>query len=398
MNVLRHPPLHTGVLPEIAARADEAIAIRHELHQHPELAFEEHRTSARVAELLGQWGYEVTTGVGGTGVVGTLKRGSGTRSLGLRADIDALPVTEESGLGYASRNHGQMHACGHDGHTAILLSAAHYLARHGRFSGTVQLVFQPAEETGSGATRMIEDGLFERFPVDAIYGLHNWPGVPTGHFGFVEGPSMASVDWARIRVIGKGGHGAEPQGGIDPVLAAAHLVTALQSVVSRNVDPRDTAVVTVGSIHGGKAANVIPDEVELKLTVRAFRPEVRELLRERIPALAESVVAGFGARAEIEFPRGFPSVINHAAETAFVREVALETFGPEQVVEGFQARTASEDFAFLLQARPGSFIFVGNGDSAPLHSPRYVFNDAAIAPAASLWARLAERYLVEDAP
>ncbi len=398
MNVLnRRPPLATGVLPEVAARADEAIAIRHDLHRHPELSFEEHRTGARVAELLGQWGYAVTTGIGGTGVVGTLRRGTGTRSLGLRADIDALPVREESGLDYASANHGQMHACGHDGHTAILLSAAHYLAHHGRFSGTVQLVFQPAEETGSGASRMLEDGLFERFPVDAIYGLHNWPGVPAGQFGFVEGPAMASVDWARIRVIGKGGHGAEPHGGVDPVLAAAHLVTALQSVVSRNVDPRDTAVVTVGSIHGGNAANVIPDEVELKLTVRAFRPEVRERLRQRIEALAASVAAAFGARAEIEFPRGFPSVINHAAETAFVRQVALDQFGQQRVVEGFQPRTASEDFAFLLQARPGSFVFVGNGDGPPLHSPRYVFNDAVIAPAASLWARLAERYLVEDA-
>jgi hippurate hydrolase len=398
MNVLsRHPPLDTGVLPEIAARAEQAIAIRHDLHRHPELSFEEHRTSARVAELLGLWGYAVTTGIGGTGVVGTLRRGTGTRSLGLRADIDALPIREESGLDYASANHGRMHACGHDGHTAILLSAAHYLAHHGRFSGTLQLVFQPAEETGSGASRMLEDGLFERFPVDAIYGLHNWPGVPAGQFGFVEGPAMASVDWASIRVIGKGGHGAEPHGGVDPVLAAAHLVTALQSVVSRNVDPRDTAVVTVGSIHGGNAANVIPDEVELKLTVRAFRPEVRERLRQRIEALAASVAAAFGARAEIQFPRGFPSVINHAAETAFVRQVALDQFGPQQVVEGFQPRTASEDFAFLLQARPGSFVFVGNGDGPPLHSPRYVFNDAVIAPAASLWARLAERYLVEDA-
>lgn len=387
----------TGVLPEIEARAAEAIAIRHDLHRHPELAFDEHRTSARVAELLRHWGYAVTTGVGGTGVVGTLQRGTGTRRLGLRADMDALPIGEASGLAYASQNEGLMHACGHDGHTAILLSAAHYLAHHGRFSGTVHLVFQPAEETGSGASRMIDDGLFERFPVDAIYGLHNWPGVPVGHFGFVDGPAMASVDWAQLKVIGKGGHGAEPQGSVDPILAAAHIVTALQSVVARNVDPRQMGVVTVGSIHGGQAANVIPDAVELTLTVRAYLPEVRDTLRRRVIEIAEQTAAAFGARAEIAFPRGFPSVINHAEQTALVRDVALQAFGAGQVVADFAPRTASEDFAFLLQARPGSFVFVGNGDSASLHSPRYVFNDAAVAPAASLWARLAEHYLVEGA-
>ncbi|WP_140724441.1 M20 aminoacylase family protein [Pseudomonas sp. Hp2] len=392
----RVPAAATGVIPQVAAFSEQqAIAIRHDLHRHPELAFEEHRTSARIAGLLADWGYDVATGVGGTGVVGTLTRGTGTRRLGLRADFDALPISEDSGLAYASRNPGLMHACGHDGHTTILLSAAHYLAKHGRFDGTVHLVFQPAEEIGKGATRMIEDGLFERFPVDAIFGLHNWPGVPAGRFGFVDGPAMASVDWARIRVVGKGGHGAEPHTGIDPVLAAAHIVTALQSVVARNVDPREMAVVTVGSIHGGQAANVIPDSVELKLTVRAFLPEVRETLRRRIPVLAESIAAGFGASVEIEFPLGFPSVLNHAAETAFARQVALETFGEAGVVPGLAPRTASEDFAFLLQQRPGSFLFVGNGDSASLHSPRYVFDDAIIAPAASYWARLAERFLAE---
>lgn len=400
MTLLDRPPLDTtvprGVLPAIAARIDAAIAIRHDLHRHPELAFEEHRTSARIAELLQQWGYTVTTGVGGTGVVGTLQRGQGTRRLGLRADIDALPIHEDAGLAYASQREGLMHACGHDGHTAILLAAAHYLAHHGRVDGTLHLVFQPAEETGSGASKMIDDGLFERFPVDAIYGLHNWPGVPTGHFGFVDGPAMASVDWARLRVVGKGGHGAEPQGSVDPILAAAHVVTALQSVVSRNVDPRQMGVVTVGSIHGGKAANVIPDVVELTLTVRAYLPEVRDTLRRRVAEVAQHTAAAFGARAEIEFPRGFPSVINHPEQTALVRAVARAGFGDAQVLDDFAPRTASEDFAFLLQARPGSFVFVGNGDSAPLHSPRYVFNDAAIAPAASLWARLAEHYLVEE--
>lgn len=390
------PPTATGVLPQIAAFAEaQAIALRHDFHRHPELAFEEHRTSARIAGLLSDWGFEVATGIGGTGVVATLRRGDGERRLGIRADFDALPITEDSGLAYASQTRGLMHACGHDGHTTILLAAAHYLARHGRFDGTVHLVFQPAEEIGQGATRMLDDGLFERFPVDAIFGLHNWPGVPAGHFGFVDGPAMASVDWASIRVTGKGGHGAEPHTGVDPVLTAAHIVTALQSLVSRNVDPREMAVVTVGAIHGGQAANVIPDSVELKLTARAFLPEVRQALRRRIPALAEAVAAGFGAGVEIDFPLGFPSVLNHAAETAFAREVALAQFGSDGVVAGLAPRTASEDFAFLLQRRPGSFVFVGNGDSAPLHSPRYVFDDAVIAPAASYWARLAETFLAE---
>ena len=381
----------------IAAFADQAIAIRHDLHQHPELAFEEHRTSARIANLLADWGYDVTTGVGGTGVVGTLQRGSGTRSIGLRADFDALPISENSGLSYASSTPGLMHACGHDGHTTILLTAAHHLARHGRFEGSVQLVFQPAEETGKGATRMIEDGLFERFPVDAIFGLHNWPGIATGQLGFVDGPAMASVDWAGIRIIGKGGHGAEPHTGVDPILVAAHLVTALQSLVSRNVDPRDMAVVTVGAIHGGNAANVIPDSVELKLTLRAFLPEVRQHLRERVEALTTALVSSFGAEVLIDFPVGFPSVLNHPTETAFARNAAQQLFGAGSVIDQLPPRTASEDFAFLLQQRPGSFLFVGNGDSAPLHSPRYVFNDASIVPAASYWAHLTERFLEEPA-
>ncbi|MET0288243.1 MAG: M20 aminoacylase family protein [Pseudoxanthomonas sp.] len=386
-----------GVLQPIAEHVHEAIALRHTLHQHPELAFAEHRTSALIASRLSGWGYDVDTGIASTGVVATLKRGNGTRKLGLRADIDALPITEASGLPYASAAHGTMHACGHDGHTAILLAAARYLIHHGQFDGTLQLFFQPAEETGSGAKRMLDEGLLERFPVDAIFGLHNWPGVPAGKFGFVEGPAMASVDWAKVTVRGKGGHGAEPHTGVDPVLVSAHLITALQSVVSRNVDPREMAVVTVGSIHGGNAANVIPDEVELKLTIRAFSPAVREVLRQRITTLAESVAASFGARVDLEFPVGFPSVINDPTQTRFAREVARELFGEDAIEEGLPPRTASEDFAFFLQQRPGAFIFVGNGDSASLHNPQYVFNDEVIPVAASYWARLAERFLVEDA-
>lgn len=392
---LRSAEIRTGI------QRDNAffVALRQDLHRHPELAFAEHRTSARVAELLQGWGYQVATGIAGTGVVGTLQRGHGSRRLGLRADMDALPIHEATGLPYASVHAGVMHACGHDGHTAILLAAAKYLAQHGRFDGTLHLIFQPAEETGAGARRMIEEGLFERFPCDAVFGLHNWPGVGCGHVGCVEGPAMASVDQAHITVHGHGGHGAEPQHATDPVLAAAHLITALQSVVARNVDPLEMAVVTVGSIHGGQASNVIPDSVALRLTARAFKPAVRQLLAERIPALARAQAASLGAEAEVDYRLGFPPVHNHGAETRFAREVARQALGDEQVPATFPPRTASEDFAFMLEARPGSYLFVGNGDTAPLHNPRYDFNDAVLPQAATLWASLVESYLpAEEGP
>lgn len=377
----------------IARHADEFIALRRDLHRHPELAFQEQRTAGLVADKLRAWGYEVSTGIAGTGVVGVLRRGAGQKTLGLRADMDALPIQEETGLAYASVNPGVMHACGHDGHTAILLAAARFLAESGEFDGTLNLIFQPAEELGAGARQMIAEGLFERFPCDAVFGLHNWPGVRQGHLGCVAGPAMASIDFARITLQGQGGHGAEPQHTVDPVLAAAHVITALQSVVSRNVAPLDMGVVTVGAIHGGKAANVIPDQVELKLTARSFRPETRQLLRERITAIAQGQALSLGAEAVVDFQNGFPPVLNHAEPTRFAREVALEALGADRVVPDFQPRTASEDFAYMLQARPGSFLFLGNGDSASLHNPSYDFNDATLGVAASYWARLAERFL-----
>lgn len=378
----------------IAASLDEIIAFRHDLHQYPELAFQERRTSKLIAAQLSSWGYAVTTGIAGTGVVATLKRGDGKRRIGIRADIDALPIEEATGLSYASNNPDVMHACGHDGHTSILLAAARYLAQSSSFNGTLHLIFQPAEEIGAGAKKMISEGLFERFPVDAIFGLHNWPGVPLGQFGFVSGPAMASVDQAKIRIVGKGGHGAEPHRAVDPVLASASFITALQSVVSRNVDPQDMAVATVGSIHAGSASNVIPESVELKMTMRAFTETVRQQLKERIPALARAQAESFGAVAEVDYRLGFPALINHRAETEFARGVALDTFGPARVEEGFKPRTASEDFAFMLQAKPGSYLFVGNGETAPLHSAHYDFNDAIIAPAARYWVRLAETFLI----
>ncbi|MGV6874376.1 M20 aminoacylase family protein [Pseudochelatococcus sp. B33] len=377
----------------VLATIDEFVALRRDLHAHPELAFQEKRTAAIVARLLASWGYEVTTGIGGTGVVGRLKRGEGTRSLAIRADMDALPIEEASGLPYASETPGVMHACGHDGHTTILLAAARYLAESGRFSGTLNLIFQPAEEIGRGAHGMLRDGLFERFPSDAVFGLHNWPGVPEGQFGFVEGPAMASIDYARITVRGRGGHGAAPHLAVDPVLASAAIVLALQSVVARNVNPLDTAVVTVGSIHGGKAANVIPESVELTLTARAYDEAVRAHVKERITTLAEAQAAAFGATAQVDYRGGFPPVFNHPAETAFARDVAIDTFGLSRIEQDFAPRTASEDFSYLLRERPGSYLFVGNGDSAPLHTPAYNFNDAILAPAAVYWARLAQAYL-----
>jgi len=377
----------------VAAFADEFIALRRDIHRHPELSFKEHRTADIVATRLAGWGYSVTSGIAGTGVVGTLRRGNGSKNLGIRADMDALPILEATGLPYASVNAGVMHACGHDGHTAILLAAARYLAESGQFDGTLHVIFQPAEETGSGAKKMIAEGLFERFPCDAIFGLHNWPGVCAGHVGCVAGPAMAAVDQARITVRGKGGHGAEPHKAVDPVVATAHLITALQTVVARNVDPLDMGVVTVGSIHGGQASNVIPDSVELKLTMRSFRPEIRQLLQDRIPALARAQAESFGAEADVDYQLGFPAVLNHAEETAFAREVAVDSVGAERVEANFRPRTASEDFAYMLQARRGSYVFWGNGDSASLHNPKYDFNDFILAPAAAYWAQLAERFL-----
>ena len=394
--IAQNPRSNDPVEKGIAAYLDEIIALRHDLHQYPELAFQELRTSKLVASHLSAWGYEVATGIAGTGVVATLRRGDGRKRIGIRADMDALPIEEATGLAYASSNPGVMHACGHDGHTAILLAAARYLSENGNFNGTLRLIFQPAEEIGAGARKMISEGLFERFPVDAVFGLHNWPGVPTGQFGFVAGPAMASVDKAIIKIIGKGGHGAEPHRTVDPVLASAAFITALQSVVSRNVDPQEMAVVTVGSIHAGSASNVIPESVEMQLTMRAYSEIVRQLLRERIPALAHAQAESFGAEADVNYRLGFPALVNHAGETEFASRVAYDALGPAAIEKDFRPRTASEDFAFMLQANPGSYLFVGNGDSAPLHSAHYNFNDAIIAPAARYWVRLAETFLTDD--
>ena len=384
----------------LAARVGEFVALRRDIHRHPELAFEEHRTAALVAARLEDWGYAVTRGLGGTGVVGTLVRGQGPRRLGLRADMDALPITEATGKPWASERPGLMHACGHDGHTAMLLAAARRLAEDGGFEGTLHLIFQPAEEGGGGALRMMADGLFERFPCDAVFAMHNMPGVPQGHLVLREGAAMASSDYATITLTGIGGHGALPQHAADPVVAAASLVMALQTVVSRNVDPLQAAVVTVGALHAGQANNVIPATATLELSVRALDRGVRTLLEQRIRALAEAQAASFGVRAEVAWRPGYAVLVNSAAETAFAREVALEVVGAERVVPQGPPLTGSEDFAFMLERVPGSYLLVGNGDgpgSCMVHNPGFDFNDDNIAVGSAFWVRLAQRYLVAEA-
>ncbi|SIQ94205.1 hippurate hydrolase [Rhizobium sp. RU35A] len=375
----------------------EFTAIRRHLHQHPELSHEEAETARFVAEKLEGWGFDVTRGVGGHGVVGRLTVGTGKKSIGIRADMDALPITEETGLAHASTVPGVMHACGHDGHTTMLLAAADYLARTRRFSGTLTVIFQPAEEASgkSGAQRMIADGLFQRFPCDAVFGLHNHPGLEEGRVMLRSGPIMAASDTARITITGKGGHASRPHLAVDPVYVACMLVVALQSVVSRSIDPTETAVVTVGAIHAGEAANVIPETATMALSIRSFNAGVRDRLQARITALATSVAEGHGASVEIDYGRGTPVVVNSEAETAFLKSVVEDLLGPDKV-SLCPLIPGSEDFAYMLEERPGSFLRLGNGvASAFLHNLRYDFNDAAIPVGAAIWARLAERFLTE---
>ncbi len=388
----------TYLAQSLSHRVGEFIALRRDIHAHPEIAFEEHRTSALVAGKLEGWGYEVTSGLGGTGVVGTLRKGSGTRRIGLRADMDALPITEATGHAWASRTAGLMHACGHDGHTATLLSAARHIAEDVDFDGTLHLIFQPAEEGGGGALRMMADGLFERFPCDAVFALHNSPGLPTGHFAFRSGPAMASSDYVTIRLHGIGGHGALPHTTADPLVAAASVVMALQTIVARNVDPLQSAVVTVGALHAGQANNVIPQVAQLELSVRALAPQVRALLRERLHELVHQQAASFRVRAEIDWREGYAVLVNSERETALASSVARRLFGDAKVVDPAPALMASEDFAFMLEKVPGCYLFVGNGaEGTPggcmVHNPSYDFNDEIIEPATRFWAALVQECL-----
>ncbi|HUP93782.1 MAG TPA: M20 aminoacylase family protein [Burkholderiales bacterium] len=371
--------------------------LRRHIHQHPELSHKEVETARLVAEKLKSFGYEVTEGVGGTGVVGRLKVGSGTKRIGIRADMDALPIMEETGLPYASKNAGVMHACGHDGHTTILLGAAKQIAAKKNFSGTLNLIFQPAEEAGidCGAKRMLKDGLFERFPCDAIFGLHNHPGKPEKTFHFRAGPMMSASDRVTITVKGRGGHAARPHMTVDPIVAVSSIVMALQTIVARNVDPTKVAVVTVGTIQAGKAMNVIANEATIGLSVRSFDADVRELLKRRIIDLAQTQAASFGASAEVDYGWGHPVLVNSEAETAFAREVAAELVGDENVGT-IDIVTGSEDFAYMLEQVPGSFVRLGNGagEKVPfVHTSRYDFNDENLTVGAAYWTRLVERYL-----
>ena len=385
----------------ITGWSSEFVAIRRDIHRYPELGFEEHRISTLVANRLSAWGYSVERGLGGTGVVGQLKRGQSQRRLGLRADMDALPITEANDFDHVSHHAGVMHACGHDGHTAMLLAAARYLAEEGKFDGTLNLIFQPAEEGLGGAKRMMEDGLFNKYPCDAIFAMHNMPGVTQGHLLLRDGPAMASSDRVIVVIKGIGGHAAMPHHASDPVVAAASIVMALQTVVSRNVDPQQTAVITVGALNAGDADNVIPQTATLKLSVRALDPNVRNLLEERIKALVHEQAKSFGVDAIVDYKRVNPVLVNTVTETEFARGVALDLVGADRVNLQCRAQTGSEDFAFMLEQLPGSYILIGNGegDSAGacmLHDPNYEFNDDNLSIGATYWVRLAERYLHND--
>jgi hippurate hydrolase len=387
-----------ALLDQLHQQAGEFIGLRRDIHQHPELAFDEHRTSSLVASKLEAWGYEVERGLGGTGLVGRMVRGQGKRRLGIRADMDALPIDEATGLAYASSHAGVMHACGHDGHTAMLLAAAHHLAHRGRFDGTLNLIFQPAEEGGGGALRMIEDGLFDKYPCDAVFAMHNMPGMPQGRLVLREGAAMASSDYATVTLTGIGGHGALPHRSADPIVAAASIVMALQTIVSRNIDPLQMAVVTVGAIHAGKANNVIPQTATLELSVRALDREVRSTLERRIKSLIASQAESFGVQAKVDWRPGYAVLVNTPEETAFAREVATELVGADRVTLQGQALSGSEDFAFMLEKVPGCYVLIGNGDgdshgACMVHNPGYDFNDDNVAVGSAYWVLLAERFL-----
>jgi hippurate hydrolase len=391
------------LIESILADAPSIAAMRRDIHAHPELCFEEERTSELIARALADWGIEVHRGLGKTGVVGIVRGGSSARAVGLRADIDALPMTEHNRFAHASRHPGRMHACGHDGHTAMLLAAAKHLAANRGFDGSVVLVFQPAEEGGGGAREMIADGLFERFPMESIFGAHNWPGMAVGQFALAPGPVFASSNDFQITISGKGAHGAMPNLGIDPVPAACQMVQAFQTIVTRNKRPLDTAVISVTMIHAGEATNVIPDTCTLGGTARTFTTEVLDLVERRMKAVAEATAAAFECGVEFQFRRNYPPTINHAAETDFARELLAEVVGAGNVLP-FEPTMGAEDFSYYLQHKPGCYFLIGNGDGSHragghglgpcmLHNPSYDFNDDLIPLGATAWVRLAEKWL-----
>jgi hippurate hydrolase len=393
------------LIESILADAAAITTIRRDIHAHPELCFEEVRTADVIAKALTDWGIPVHRGLGKTGVVGIVKNGTSNRAVGLRADIDALPMTEHNQFAHASTHPGKMHACGHDGHTAMLLAAARHLARHRNFDGTVYLIFQPAEEGGGGAREMMKDGLFEQFPMEAVFGAHNWPGMAVGQFALKSGGVMASSNEFRIVIRGKGSHAALPHNGIDPVPIACQMVQGFQTIITRNRKPVDPGVISVTMIHAGEATNVVPDSCELQGTVRTFTFELLDLIEQRMKAVAEHTCAAFGATCEFEFTRNYPPTINHVKETEFARRVLGTVVGADNVVE-FEPTMGAEDFSFFLQAKPGCYFMIGNGDGAHregghglgpcmLHNPSYDFNDELIPLGATAWVRLAEEWLAQ---
>ena len=391
----------------ILAFQTELQAIRRDLHAHPELCYEEVRTADMVAERLTAWGIPIVRGLGLTGVVGIIRNGTSKRAIGLRADMDALPMQELNGFAHASTHPGKMHACGHDGHTAMLLGAAHYLATHRNFDGTVYVIFQPAEEGGGGARRMMDDGLFDQFPMDAVYGMHNWPGLAEGSFGVVAGPMMASSNEFRVVVRGKGAHAAQPHRGVDPVMVAVQIAQGWQTIISREKNPLETAVLSITQIHAGSATNVIPDEAELVGTVRTFSTGVLDLIERRMNEIASGVAAGFNASVDFSFKRNYPPLVNHAAQTAFAIEAMRAVVGQERVDTNVEPTMGAEDFAFMLQEKPGCYVFIGNGEGAhragghglgpcQLHNTSYDFNDNLLPIGASFWVKLVEMSLPQS--
>ena len=386
-----------STLDAIRTHHDELTAIRHDLHAHPELGMAEHRTAEAVARKLESWGIEVHRGIGRTGVVGVLRGGNGPGAIGLRADMDALPIPEATGAAYASGNPGVMHACGHDGHTTMLLGAARYLAETRAFNGTVNFIFQPGEEGAGGALAMLEDKLFQRFPCERIYGIHNRPGMAVGTYAITPGASAAGGAFFDIDITGKGAHGARPEDGIDPVLVACHIGTALQSLISRNLSPWKAAVLSVTKIEGGAAYNVIPGSARLAGTARAMQRETLALLEAGIARIATNVAAAFGATATTDFRILFAPLVNDAAAATAFADAAADLVGEASVDRAKPPGMGSEDFSFMMEQVPGAYLNVGNGDSASLHNAKYDFNDAAIPYGAALFARLVERELARGA-
>jgi amidohydrolase len=389
----------------ILADAAAIATLRRDIHAHPELCFEENRTSDLIAKALTDWGIPIHRGMGTTGVVGIVKSGTSSRAVGLRADIDALPMTEHNQFAHASQHAGKMHACGHDGHTAMLLAAAKHLSKQRDFDGTVYLVFQPAEEGGGGAREMIKDGLFDKFPMEAIFGAHNWPGMKVGQFGVKSGPCFASSNEFKITIHGKGSHAALPHNGVDPVPIACQMVQGFQTIITRNKRPIDAGVISVTMIHAGEATNVVPDSCVIEGTVRTFTLDVLDMIERRMKEVAEHTCAAFGARCEFVFERNYPPTINHDAETAFFRHVAADVAGKNNVLE-FEPTMGAEDFSYFLQAKPGCYFLIGNGDGAHrslghgegpcmLHNPSYDFNDDLIPLGATMWVRLAQAWLAQ---